>query len=51
MKKRLKAAELFLTVGLVAGLAACGGASEPEADVSVTPDAASEVEGGEGGEG
>ena len=49
MKKGLKVAELFLTVGLAAGLAACS--NETEAVDTSTPDIATEVEGGEGGEG
>jgi len=62
MTKRLKAVELFLAVGLVAGLAACGGAETPTA-LETEPDVAAQsegvegvegaesVEGGEGGEG
>ena len=50
MRKRLKAVELFLAIGLAAGMTACSGASEPE--VSTAPDATTEIgEGGEGGEG
>ncbi|MGB3301023.1 MAG: histidine phosphatase family protein [Phormidesmis sp.] len=57
MTKRLKAIELFLAVGLTAGLAvgitACGTTATDTPEVeSVEPDAAAPVaEGGEGGEG
>ena len=52
MTKRQKAVELFLAVGLVAGMTACAGTSTPEAEVGTAPDAAAEVsEGGEGDEG
>lgn len=52
MTRRLKAVELFLAVGLIAGVTACGNTSTPEVETGAAPDAAAEVaEGGEGGEG
>ena len=51
MKKRLKAVELFLAVGLAAGMTACGTASEPTADVGMPNETVETAEGGEGGEG
>lgn len=57
MTKRLKAVELFLAIGLAAGVSACGGANETAydagtTDAGTTPEQSAEVaEGGEGGEG
>ena len=36
--KRQKAVELFLAVGMVAGMTACAGTRTPEADVGNAPD-------------
>ena len=53
MTKRLKAVELFLAVGIAAGMTACGGASDTAYKADTAPDqpAAQVAEGGEGGEG
>lgn len=62
MSKRPKVIELFLAAGLAAGLAACGGAPPPEAEIDTTSEAPTEATesaevaevaeaGGEGGEG
>ena len=54
MKRALKPVELFLTVGIIATVTACGGASTNEGDEGGDPAATEEVEptaeGGEGGE-
>ena len=52
MEKRLKPVELFLALGLVATVSACGGATAPESDANTEVDTAPTTdEGGEGGEG
>ena len=51
MKKRLKAVELFLAVGIVAGITACNTPSETGTDISIADDTVEVSEGGEGGEG
>ena len=57
MKKALKPVELFVTVGLIATVTACGGTATSDGDVDTdgggapTEDVAEGGEGGEGGEG